>query len=134
MLKAKDIMTTEVISVRKDAPVLEAIELLAENQVTGIPVVDEAMKLVGMLTEKDVLRLYDVPERAKSQAVSEFMTQPAIYFDENEDLADVCDCLINHVFRRVPVISDGKLVGIISRPDIINYILRMYRNEQPVLA
>ena len=58
MFKAKNIMTKEVISVKKDTPIYEAVELLAKNEVTGIPVVKDDMTLVGILTEKDVLRLF----------------------------------------------------------------------------
>ena len=125
MLKAKDIMTGEVISVKKDAPIFEAVELLAKNSITGIPVVEDDMTLVGILTEKDVLRLFYLSKDVENKTVSDFMTQPAVHFDENESLPDVCDCLMNNFFRRVPVTSKGKVVGIVSRPDILKYILRL---------
>ena len=127
MLKAKDIMTEEVISVKKDAPIFEAVELLAKNEITGVPVVEDDMTLVGILTEKDVLRLFYASKDVENKTVSDFMTQPAVYFDENESLPDVCDCLMNNLFRRIPVTSKGKVVGIVSRPDIIEYILRLRR-------
>ena len=124
MTKAKDLMTENVISVKKGTPVLEALELLVENNITGIPVVDDDATLVGILTERDVLRLLYAIGDKKWKVVEDFMTQPAIYFDEDEDLDDVCDCLMNNYFRRVPVMSKGKIVGIISRKDIIGHILR----------
>ncbi len=129
MLKAKDIMTKEVITVRKDTPIFEALELLAKNDITGIPVVEDDMTLVGILTEKDVLRLFYAHEDQKNETVSSFMTQPAVHFDENETLPDVCDCLMNYFLRRVPVTSNGKVVGIISRTDIIEYILRQWQGN-----
>ena len=125
MLKAKDIMTKEVISVKKDAPIFEAVELLAKNNITGIPVVEDDMTLLGIITEKDVLRLFYVSKDAENKTVSDFMTQPAVHFDENESLLDVCDCLIHNFFRRVPVTSKGQVVGIISRQDFIKYILQL---------
>lgn len=127
MLKAKDLMTKQVISVRKDTPVLEAVELLAKNDITGVPVVEDDMTLVGVLTEKDVLRLFWAHEDQKNKTVSSFMTQPAVHFDENESLPDVCECLMNYFLRRVPVTSKGKVVGIISRADMIGYILRQWQ-------
>jgi len=133
MLKAKDIMTKEVISVKKDAPIFEAVELLAKNNITGIPVVEDDMTLLGVITEKDVLRLFYVSKDAENKTVSDFMTQPAVHFDENESLPDVCDCLIHNLFRRVPVTSKGQVVGIISRPDFINYILQL-RHESAGLT
>jgi CBS domain-containing protein len=127
MLKAKDIMTKQVISVRKDTPVPEAMGLLAKNNITGVPVVEDDMTLVGVLTEKDVLKLFWAHEDQKNKTVSSFMAQPAVHFDENEALPDVCDCLMNYFLRRVPVTSNGKVVGIISRTDIIKYILRQWQ-------
>jgi len=129
MLEAKDIMTEEVISVKKDTPIFEAVELLAKNSVTGIPVVEDDMTLVGILSEKDVLRLFYALKDAENKTVNDFMTQPAVHFNENESLLDVCDCLMNNPFRRVPVTSKDKVIGIISRPDLIGYILRLRRES-----
>lgn len=126
MLKAKDVMTRQVIAISKNAPILEGLECLAKNNITGIPVVEDDMTLAGILTDKDVLKLfYNLDDIGKK--VCDFMTQPAIYFEENESLLDVCDCLRDHWFRRVPVTSGGKVVGIISRHDIIKYILDLKR-------
>ncbi len=129
MLKAKDIMTKQVITVRKDTPIFEALELLGKNDITGVPVVEDDMTLMGVVTEKDVLRLFYAHEDQKNETVSSFMTQPAVHFDENETLPDVCDCLMNYFLRRVPVTSNGKVVGIISRADIIEYILRQWQGN-----
>ncbi len=127
MLKAKDFMTKEVIAVRKDTPVLEAMELLAKNDITGVPVVEDDMTLVGIVSEKDLLRLFYAHEDQKNETVSSFMTQPAVHFDENETLPDVCDCLMNYFLRRVPVTSKGKVVGIISRADMVKHVLRQWQ-------
>ncbi len=127
MLKAKDIMTEEVISVKKDTPIFEAVELLAKNSITGIPVVEDDMTLVGILSEKDVLGLFYPLKDVENKTVNDFMTQPAVHFNENESLLDICDCLMNNPFRRVPVTSKGKVIGIISRPDFVEYILRLRR-------
>lgn len=129
MLKAKDIMTEEVISVKKDTLIFEAVELLAKNSITGIPVVEDDMTLVGILTEKDVLGLFYASKDAENKTVSDFMTQPAVHFNENESLLDICDCLMNNPFRRVPVTSKGKVIGIISRQDFVEYILRLRRES-----
>jgi len=129
MLKAKDIMTENVVSVKKDTPIYEALELLVKYNITGIPVVREDMILVGVLSEKDVLRLFYAHEDEEEGTVNDFMTQPAVHFDEKESLLDICDCLTNNYFRRVPVTSEGKLVGIISRKDIIDYILQLRRKD-----
>jgi CBS domain-containing protein len=125
MLKAKDIMTRNVLTVEKGTPIYEAVELMAKNNITGIPVVEDGMKLVGILTEKDVLNLFYAHEHEKNKTVGDFMSQTVVRFDRNTDLRDICDCLKNSNFRRVPVTSRGEVVGIVSRADIIQYILQM---------
>ncbi len=125
MLKAKDIMTRSVLTVKKDTPIYEAVELMAKNNITGIPVVEDGMKLVGILTEKDVLNLFYAHEHEKNKTVGDFMSQTVVRFDRNTDLRDICDCLKNSYVRRVPVTSRGEVVGIVSRADIIQYILQM---------
>ena len=120
-------MTKEVITVTQDTPIYQAVELMATNDITGIPVVDGELNLVGVLTEKDVLTLFWAHEDQKNETVSSFMTQPALHFDENDALASVCECLRNYDLRRVPVTSKGKVVGIISRADMIGYILRQWQ-------
>jgi CBS domain-containing protein len=124
MLKAKAVMTKNVICIGRDTPIIEAIKLMAENNVTGIPVVEDNMTLIGILSEQDVLRLFHTFDDEKDRTVNDFMTQPAIHFEENERLLDVCYCLRDNSIRRVPVTSDGKVVGVISRSDIIKCILQ----------
>jgi len=124
----KDIMTKDVIAVRTHTPIYEAMRLLAKYDISGLPVVEDDMALVGVLSEKDVISLLDAPEGDQEKTVSDFMTQPALYFDVNESLCDVCDFLKKNVFRRVPITSEGKLVGLISIRDVIEYILRLKEN------
>ena len=124
MLEAKEVMTNHVICVGKDTPIFEAIKLMASNNVTGIPVVEDDMTLIGILSEQDVLRLFHTFDDEKDRTVRDFMTQPAIHFEENERLLDVCYCLRDNSIRRVPITSNGKVVGVISRSDIIKCILK----------
>ena len=129
MLKAKNIMVKEVITVTRNTPIFEALELMAESDVSGIPVVEYDMTLVGILTEKDVLKLFYTHEDHKNETVNSFMSQPVVHVDENESLSEVCACLMNYFLRRVPVTSKGKVVGIISRPDLIEHILRQWQGN-----
>ena len=126
MLKAKDIMTTNVISVKKDTPIYETLELLTKHNISGMPVVDDDMTLLAILSEKDLLSLFYESEDEQPKTVDNFMTQPAVYFNENESLLDICDFLSKNIFRRVPVVTaKQKLVGIISIKDILEYILQL---------
>lgn len=124
MLEAKDIMTKQVICIKKDTPIFEAIRLMADNNITGIPVVEDDRTLVGMLSEQDVLRLFHTYDDEKDRTVNDFMTQPAIHFEEHELLLDVCYCLRDNSIRRVPVTSNGKVSGVISRSDILKCIIK----------
>ncbi len=122
MYETKTVMTTQVITVGKKTPLYEAITILLENDVTGLPVVDDDMTLVGIITEKDILKSLSMLDD-DSATVDDFMTNEVVSFDQDEDIIAICECLVNNHFRRVPIVSHGKLTGIISRRDIIKYIL-----------
>ena len=125
MITSKDIMTRDVITVKTNTPIYEAMELVAKHDISGLPVVEDDMTLLGVLSEKDMINLVHAPEHYEGKTVNDFMTQPALYFEQNESLLDVCDFLKKNVFRRVPIIAKGKLVGVISIRDVIEYILRL---------
>ena len=125
MLRARDVMSTNVISVKKDDPIFEAVKLLVENNISGLPVVEDDMTLTGLLSEKDVVDLFYDGEQAEDKTVSDYMTYPAVCFEDNNALLNVCNFLVKNIFRRVPVTSEGKLVGIISIQDILNSVLQL---------
>jgi len=127
MLMARDIMVQSVVYVKPSTPVLTAMEMLVSHNIRGIPVVKNDMTLVGIITEKDILRINADFENSINKTVFDFMTQPAISFEENESILDVCQCLTHADFRRVPVTSSGRLVGIISRRDLIKKMLNAAR-------
>jgi CBS domain-containing protein len=126
MLKAKDIMTRNIICIKRNIPVVDAIRLMSQKNITGIPVVEDDMTLVGILSEQDVLRLFHTYEDEKDRTVNDFMTQPAVHFEQEERLLDVCYCLRDNSIRRVPITSNGKVVGVISRSDILKCILQLW--------
>ncbi len=127
MSKAKDVMTEETISVKEDTPILEAVELMVKHDISGMPVVEDDLTLVGVLSEKDVIELFYNNAEDEKKTVGDFMTQPPIYFDADDSLKDVCDFLVKNIFRRVPIISKGKLVGIISVRDVLETVLERKR-------
>jgi len=124
-------MTTDVISVKRETPIYEAMELLINNEITGMPVVDDDMTLVGVISEKDCLRLFYADEEGKDKTVQYFMTQPAVHYNENDSLKTICDFMMINYFRRVPVTTKkGKVVGILSRPDVVAHILQQRPAEK----
>ena len=122
MLQAKDIMTKDVVTVRTDTLVEEALELMLAHNISGLPVVSKDMTLMGIITEKDILNQFFGRQKVEGKSVEEFMTQPAVHFDENDSLESICKCLAEVTFRRVPVTKDGKVVGIVSRPDVLRCV------------
>ena len=127
MIKASDIMQTNLITVKQDTPAPEAINILGQKGITGLPVVDDDMTLIGLVSEKDVLNMAyrimtdTIGDPIMSQTVGDIMTKEIVSFRPDDSLADVCQCFMNRPFRRVPVVDDGKLVGLISRKDIISH-------------
>jgi len=132
MLKAQDIMTENLVYVKKNYPVVNAIRLFSKHNITGIPVVEDDMTLVGIISEQDILRLFHTFEDEKDRPINDFMTQPAVHFEEEEPLHDICYFLKDNPIRRVPVTSNGKVVGIISRSDIVKCILTLWDKKDVV--
>lgn len=121
MLEAGAIMTKNVLTVAADTPVLDAAKLLVERKVSGLPVVDEESRLVGILSEKDILKLLTNVDFQK--CVRDYMTTDVICFEQSDSIEEICQFLIDNNIRRVPILTDGKLVGIVSRRDLIVEIL-----------
>ncbi len=132
MITAKDVMNPWVVTTTKDTPISEAIELMLEHKISGLPVVDDEQKLLGIITEKDILPLYNTSRLIEETKVQDLMTAPVVSFNQDETLDDICACLIENDFRRVPVTSAGEIVGIVSRPDITRIILKKMINNSPV--
>ncbi len=121
MIKAKEIMNTNVITIGQDEDLAEAVRSMVLNNVTGLPVVDEDGTLAGMITEKDVLTmLSDVPYQPAR--VADFMTTKVVCFGRDDSLETIAESFRQNHFRRVPILDEGRLVGIISRRDIVRYI------------
>ena len=125
MTPVKNIMTTDVVYVNPDTFVYEAMELLLQHHISGLPVVNADMKIVGILTEKDLLKLLMNPKVGGSAAVSAFMNSHVVCFSEEDTVIKVCEFFIKNNIRRAPIARDGKLVGIVSRRDIIRLIMEL---------
>lgn len=124
MLAAKDLMQTELISVTKETSIVDVVDILGKKKLTGLPVVDDEGNLVGIITEKDVLRIAyqiisDTYDLSNCKTVGDLMITDIVTFDTEDNLADICQCFMNRPIRRVPVVENGKLVGVVSRRDII---------------
>ena len=120
----KNYMITRLITLTRDMDVYFAIGLLLKNKISGAPVIDDDNNLVGILSEKDCLRIfangsfYDMP----GGPVSKFMTDVVLTVKPNSDLFSVADVFLQNNFRRMPVVEGKKLVGQISRRDVLRAI------------
>jgi len=125
MFKASDVGKKMVITTRPDTPIYDAIRLMANRNLTALPVVDADLNLLGVLSEKNVLRLlYETVDRA-DQTVADYMSDQAPSLDVNASLIDLCDQLIESGSRVIPLTEDGKLAAVANRSDLIQGILRV---------
>jgi CBS domain-containing protein len=139
-VKVLELMKTHVIKTRADATMHDAVDMMDLYQISGLPVVDEEDRLVGIITEFDVIQallppyaeatepylstdFHTLVERVKRKPVSESMTRSVISIDENADVVEAARLMLQHRIKRLPVTSEGRLVGIISRIDICQAIL-----------
>ena len=133
MISLGKIMTRDVVTVRTTTVIYDAIRMMADGNITGLPVVDEDEKLMGIITAKDIMR-YLLNTRGTEGEVQDCITTDVISFNENDDLLDVINTLVENKFRKVPIESEGKLVGIISRRDIISYIFSLELKDRGELT
>jgi CBS domain-containing protein len=140
-MKVRDVMTAPVVTVGPETELAAATGVMAERRISGLPVVDRAGRLIGMLTEGDLLRRVETGTqgetpgflktlfragsvasdyvRTHARKVEEIMTPDVVTVGPDEDLAEVVALMRRRRIRRVPVVADGHLVGIVSRADLI---------------
>ena len=143
MLKAKDIMTKDVITVKPDTTIEELARTLMKDQISGAPVVDDKGKLVGIVTENDlisknsrlhiptILRLFDayIPlgtsrletdiKRMTANTVKDICTKEVVTIDSETSLEYIATLITEKKIHLLPVLKEGKLVGIIGKKDLI---------------
>ncbi len=140
-MRAIDVMVRDVMTVRPETDVAEAIKLLAEHDVSALPVVDEQGNLIGILSEADLVHRVEIgtekrrpwwleavtgastlaEEFAKSHGkeVGEIMTSDVVSVSEDTPLAEIAALFERKRIKRVPVVKDGKLVGVVSQSNLI---------------
>lgn len=123
MIPIKSIMTTNVLTVTPQTPIHEALNILVKNKISGLPVVNDKNEVIGILSEKDVLEILVDKNLHIKKIVGDYMSVNVTCFKEEDNAIDVCKFFIKTPFRRVPIVRDGKLVGIVSRHDIVEYIV-----------
>lgn len=117
-------MDTDVLCVSPDTDLIDAIGQLLDSRVTGAPVVAADGQMVGMLTEKDCLTLttLGVAGDAAAGPVEKFMDREVISVSSDTDIYYAAGIFMANHFRRLPVVDDGKLVGAITRLDLLRVV------------
>ena len=151
-MKAKDIMTRRVISISPDASILEAAHLMLQHRISGLPVIDAAGVLIGIVTEGDFLRRAEIgTERRRprwlelvlggraaadfthshGRKVEEVMSDSPYSVSEDTTLDEIVGLMERHRIKRVPVTRDAHLVGIVSRANLMRAMIPIARSAQP---
>jgi CBS domain-containing protein len=144
MLKASEVMTGNVITASPGMPIREAVQMMVSNHFSGLPVVDEEGRICGVLTEGDLLRRAELgterktsrlmallmPGRAAEQyvhdrarTVGDVMSRGPVCAGANTTIDEIVDLMDARQIKRIPVVGRGKLIGIVSRSDILRALL-----------
>ncbi|MEZ5558287.1 MAG: CBS domain-containing protein [Pseudomonadales bacterium] len=120
-LRVRDFMKRDVLTVRSDTDIMRAVRLFIEHDVSGLPVLDPAGELVGMLTERDCIRtaLQAGYHDEEAGTVERYMSSPVRSMLPDDGLLDVAEFFAESTMHRCPVVEDGHLVGLISRRDVL---------------
>lgn len=146
---AKDIMTSEVFTIDADTSIKDIAKLFIEKKISGAPVVVEGNKVVGIVTRKDLIYKDIEPkfpsyieflggvfyvdgvkhyeEKLKkflANKAEEIMTKEVITISENTDVSEICEMMIEKRLSLLPVISEGRLVGVVSRGNILETLIQ----------
>lgn len=122
-MKVKDLMRTEVFTVQEDAGVNELIDVLVAEHIHGAPVVDRDGRVSGVVTQQDIFFGVKGPggdegPEAAQVTIRDIMTAPAVCASEDTDVVSLCDMMYRLRIHRVPVVRDGRPVGIVSSLDV----------------
>jgi CBS domain-containing protein len=155
-MKAKDVMTSPVISIEPETPVLQAVRIMLQRRISGLPVIDKDGRLVGMVTEGDFLRraetgterrrprwleflvgpgrLADEYTHSHARKVGEIMTTEPLTVTEETPLEQVVQVMEKRQIKRLPVVRGEDVVGIVSRANLVHALAGVAREVVPAAA
>ena len=148
MLKVKDIMTKELITVSPETEIAHATKLLLENRINGVPVTDETGKIVGILCQSDLIaqqKKLPIPsfftflnglipltsmkqiekqvQKITATTVAQAMTKNPVTVQPDTSIEEVAALMVDKNFHTIPVIDEGKLVGILGKEDVLRTLI-----------
>ena len=145
-MNARDVMTRDVVSVASDTPMRKIAALLVEKRISGVPVVDGSGAPIGIVSDGDLIGRSEAEREARQdwwlttlaegEAVNpeflarlnyptarDVMSAPVISIDEETSLGEIAELMAEHRIKRVPVVRDGRIVGIVSRADLVRALV-----------
>ena len=122
-LPAKEIMNPNIVSVGPNATLKEVSELMYKQKIGSVVVIDND-KAVGIVTERDFATKIMIKSYLPETRVSEVMSSPVIHVSPNQSVADIIDIMANREIRKIPVIDNGKLVGIVSGTEFLRLFVQ----------
>ena len=154
-MKAKDVMTSPVVSIELDASIWQAVRIMLQRHISGLPVIDQKGALVGIVTEGDFLRraetgtqrrrprwleyligpgrLADEYTRSHGRKVSEIMTADPLTITEDTPLDEIVRLMEKRQIKRLPVVREQHVVGIVSRANLVHALASVARDIRPTL-
>ena len=128
MFQASHVMTRSLTTLSPGTSAVDAIRTLLKHEISGAPVVDSTGHLVGIISEYKLLCVV-IDEATAQTPVGELMTRDVVTIEENTSLCDVAQVLLSLRIRRLPVLKDGKLVGQVSRRDVLRCVVNEEGND-----
>jgi CBS domain-containing protein len=129
-MRVKDVMSDGVMSIASDATVYEAIELLVNTRVSALPVVDDAGIMIGIVSEADLIKYAEFADggaaafdHLRSHPVTAVMSTEVVSVDEDASLGEVATLMRKHGAKRLPVLRDRSVVGIVSRINLLQALV-----------
>ncbi len=128
----REYMDTHFITVKPDMHVYDAVDLLLDKKLTSVSVVDEKGKLVGILSEKDCLHtlVHSIYEGTPGKNVSEYMTKDVVTISPETDVFSTAALFLKSTFRRLLILEDEKLVGQVTRRDLLRVIKKLRQGQK----
>jgi CBS domain-containing protein len=146
MMTVRDVMTQSVVSARASTPLKDVVKALVENRISGLPVVDEDGTVIGVVSEGDLLVKAQGPDAIRHRPLARFlgesartrtqltklgavtaaeaMTAPAITIEASQSIHEAASIMTAKAVNRLPVLDDGRLIGIVTRADLVRAYVR----------
>ncbi|MFH1477635.1 MAG: CBS domain-containing protein [Verrucomicrobiota bacterium] len=123
--KVSEIMTRAVVAAKPDMRLTDAIKVMLEHNVSAVPVMDAQQNLIGIITEYDIMN-FAFSGNAAETTVAEVMIRDVVTFTPDTDIETLVNFCAQRRMHRVPIVEDKKVVGMVSRRDILREIARLY--------